>query len=438
MGLGACTINFLAFTNKIGWYDFTGSDGRRSSMEIRSRVSRETHILMNTFTIRFFTRRVADRVTTVALGALAIWIASVCVVDAGFVQTNLVSDIPGLAANTDPNVKNPWGIASSATSPFWVSDNGTGVSTVHNSSGTPLSLVVTIPPAPGASGAGNPTGVVFNGSSDFVVGGTTSPAIFLFASENGTISGWAPPLGTTAAIQVDNSAAGAVYKGVTIGNNGSQNFLYAANFGSNTIDVFNGVFTPTMSPGAFTDPNLPAGFAPFNVQNLGGTIFVTYAKVDPADPEEDLPGPGNGFVDQYDANGTLIRRLISDSVLNSPWGLAIAPDGFGKFANSLLVGNFGDGRINAFDPVTGDFLGFLKDTSGDPIEIEGLWGLRVGNGGDGGDPDKVYFAAGINDENNGLFGSLASTPDSASTLVLLTIAVGAVLWMHQSKRKATL
>ena len=390
---------------------------------------------MNTFTIRSLTRPVGKLVVPITLGVILICIASLSAVQAGFVQTNLVSDVPGLAANTDANLKNPWGIASSATSPFWVADNGTGVSTIYNSSGTPQSLVVTIP-SPAGGGTGTPTGIVFNGSSDFQVAGVGAPALFIFASENGTISGWAPPLATTAAIQVDNSGAGAVYKGLAIGNNGLGNFLYAANFGSNAIDVFNGTYAPATLTGSFTDPNLPAGFAPFNVQNLGGTLYVTYAKVDPTDPEEDLPGPGNGFVDQYDLNGNLIRRLASDGVLNSPWGLALAPSGFGIFANSLLVGNFGDGRINAFDPVTGDFLGSLRDTSGNPIEIEGLWGLRVGNGGNGGDPNKVYFAAGINDENNGLFGSIASAPDSGSTLALLAIGAGSVLSMR--RRKATL
>jgi uncharacterized protein (TIGR03118 family) len=388
---------------------------------------------MNIPTTKYFTRPFGELVGTVMLTVLSLWIGSLSTVQADFVQSNLVSDIAGLAANTDPNLKNPWGIASSPTSPFWVSDNGTGVSTLYDSNGVPQPLVVTIPPAPGGL-TGTPTGVVFNGSSDFEVS-PGAPARFIFATEDGTISGWAPPA-TSAVIKVDNGAFGAVYKGLGIGNNGSGNFLYAANFGSNAINVFNGTYAPTTLAGSFTDPNLPAGFAPFNVQNLGGTLYVTYAKVDPTDPEEDLPGPGNGFVDQYDLNGNLIRRFVSDGVLNSPWGLAIAPSGFGKFANSLLVGNFGDGRINAFDPLTGDFLGTLREPGGNPIAIEGLWGLRVGNGGNGGDPNKIYFTAGINDENNGLFGSIAAAPDTGGTLALLAISSGALLVMRRKLRCA--
>jgi uncharacterized protein (TIGR03118 family) len=229
---------------------------------------------------------------------------------------------------------------------------------------------------------------------------------------------------------VNNNGA-AVYKGLAIGNNGSANFLYAANFKSGAVNVFDAIYAPTTLAGNLTDPNLAAGFAPFNIQNLGGTLYVTYALRDAAG-EDDVPGPGNGFVDRFDLNGNLLNRLISQGPLNSPWGLAIAPPGFGKFANDLLVGNFGDRRINAFDPVTGAFLGFLKDTNGNPIEIDGLWGLRVGNGGNGGDPAIVYFTAGISDEQHGLFGSIA-VPDSSSTLALLAIGAGAVLSMWRAR-----
>ena len=391
---------------------------------------------MSTSIITYFRQRLVELVGPVAIGTLSIWIASPCAAQLAYLQTNLVSDIPGMAANTDPHLVNPWGIASSGSSPFWVSDNGTGVSTLYNTSGTPQSLVVTIPPAPGGVGPGTPTGVVFNGSSDFEVN-PGAAARFIFATEAGTIAAWAPSVGTIAVTKVDNSAAGAVYKGLAIGNNGAGNFLYASNFGSNAINVFSATYSPTSLPGSFVDPNVPAGFAPFNIQNLGGTLYVTYAKVNPADPEEDLAGPGNGFVDRFDTNGNLLNRLITMGPLNSPWGVATAPPGFGKFANDLLVGNFGDGRINAFDPVTGAFLGFLKDTNGNPIEIDGLWGLRVGNGGNGGDPDTVYFTAGISDEQHGLFGSIASSvPDSSSTLALLAISAGAVLSMRPRRRRS--
>ena len=391
---------------------------------------------MSTSIITYFRQRLVELVGPVAIGTLSIWIASPCAAQLAYLQTNLVSDIPGMAANTDPHLVNPWGIASSGSSPFWVSDNGTGVSTLYNTSGTPQPLVVTIPPAPGGVGPGTPTGIVFNGSSDFEVNPGAS-ARFIFATEAGTIAAWAPSVGTIAVTKVDNSAAGAVYKGLAIGNNGAGNFLYASNFGSNAINVFSATYSPTSLPGSFVDPNVPAGFAPFNIQNLGGTLYVTYAKVNPADPEEDLAGPGNGFVDRFDTNGNLLNRLITMGPLNSPWGVATAPPGFGKFANDLLVGNFGDGRINAFDPVTGAFLGFLKDTNGNPIEIDGLWGLRVGNGGNGGDPDTVYFTAGISDEQHGLFGSIASSvPDSSSTLALFAIGAGAVLSMRPRRRRS--
>jgi len=331
----------------------------------------------------------------------------------------------GVAANTDPNLVNAWGIASSATSPFWVSDNGAGLSTLYNSSGTPQSLVVTVPAAGSASG-GTPTGVVFNPTSDFQVF-TGTPAKFIFATEDGTISGWAS--GTQATVKVDNAPTGAVYKGLASGNNGSGNFLYATNFHADAVDVFNGNFTATSLAGNFTDPSLPAGFAPFGIQNIGNTLFVTYAKQDAAG-HDDVAGPGNGFVDRFDLNGNFLGRFASNGTLNSPWGLALAPAGFGTFAGDILVGNCGDGRINAFDPTTGAFLGQLKDTSGNPITIDGLWGLRVGNGGNGGDPNTVYFSAGPNGEADGLFGSLNFVPEPG-TWALITI--GAVLLFARRK-----
>jgi uncharacterized protein (TIGR03118 family) len=329
-------------------------------------------------------------------------------------QTNLVSDIPGLAATTDPNLVNPWGIASSPTSPFWIADNGTGVSTLYNGAGQPIPLVVTIPPPagspPGATAA--PTGTVFNPTSDFVVlqGMASGPSRFLFATEDGTISGWNPTVDLTHAIlAVDNSASGAIYKGLALGNNGTGNFLYAANFHASTVDVFDHNFVETALPGSFSDPLLPPGFAPFGIANLGGDLYVTYAKQD-ADQEDDVAGPGNGFVDVFDTNGNLIRRLISGRPLNSPWGLAIAPSTWGRFAGDLLVGNFGDGRINAFDPTTGEGEGGLRTDGHAPLTIPGLWGLRFGNGGNGGDASTLFFTAGPNDEADGLFGSLTVPP----------------------------
>jgi len=336
---------------------------------------------------------------------------------AAYVQTNLVSDIPGLAAFTDPNLKNPWGISSSPTSPFWVSNNGTGTSTLYNSLGQPFPvaspLVVTIPPSPGAT----PTGQVFNGGSGFALA-PGQPARFIFATEAGTIAGWNPGTNpTNALIEVDNSASGAVYKGLAIGNNGSGDFLYAANFGNGKIDVFGSSFGAATLAGSFTDPNLPAGYAPFNIQNLNGTLYVTYALV--GQGGDDVPGAGNGIVDAFDTNGNLLKRVVTGGSLNSPWGLALAPAGFGEFGGALLVGNFGDGLINAFNPTTGALLGALRDATNNPIANDGLWGLRFGNGGNGGNVNTLYFTAGLNNEQNGLFGSIAAVPEPASAPLLL-------------------
>ncbi|MGE5224033.1 MAG: TIGR03118 family protein [Omnitrophica WOR_2 bacterium] len=331
-----------------------------------------------------------------------------------FNQVNLVSDIPGLALHTDPDLVNPWGLSHSGASPIWVSDNGMGVSTLYNGAGTKLALVVTIPPpagsAPGTTS--KPTGQVFNGTTDFVVTGASGsgPARFIFATEDGTVSGWNPAADPTHAIlAVDNSASGAIYKGLAIGANASGNFLYAANFHAGTIDVFDKDFQPVQLAGSFSDPDIHRGFAPFNIQNLGGKLYVTYAKQD-ADREDDVAGPSNGYVDVFDTDGNLLQRAATRGRLNSPWGLAIAPPSFGAFAGDLLVGNFGDGRINIIDPVSGEFLDQIRDANNRPITIDGLWGLLVGNGGNGGDVNKVYFTAGLNDEANGLFGSLEANP----------------------------
>ena len=328
-----------------------------------------------------------------------------------FQQVNLVSNIPGLALNTDPDLVNAWGISHSATSPFWISDNGKGITTLYNGAGTKQALVVTIPPPTGspAGTISKPTGQVFNGTTDFVVtnGITSAAARFIFATEDGTISGWNPTVDPTHAILgADNSASEAIYKGLAIGSNASGNFLYAANFHAGTIDVFDKNFDQVQLAGSFSDPNIHRGFAPFNIQNLGGKLYVTYAKQD-ADAEDDVAGPGNGYVDIFDTDGNLLQRLATRGRLNSPWGLAFAPASFGAFAGDLLVGNFGDGRINIVDPVTGEFIDQLRDANNRFITIDGLWALIVGNGGNGGDVNKVYFTAGLNHEADGLFGSLA-------------------------------
>jgi uncharacterized protein (TIGR03118 family) len=335
-----------------------------------------------------------------------------------FHQANLVSNIPGLAPVTDPDLKNPWGMSSSATSPIWVSDNNAGVTTLYNSAGQKIALTVTIP-APDGGPGGTPTGTVFNGSTDFVVtqGTKSGPARFLFDTEDGTLVGWNPGVNPTKAIlAVDNSQAvdsagdvGAVYKGLTSGMVGTANFLFATNFRFATVDVFDGHFVQQHWAGAFTDSSIPSGFAPFGIQSIGGQIYVTYAKQD-AEKHDDVSGLGNGFVDVYTTSGELVRRLASGGTLNSPWGLALAPSTFGNFHDDILVGNFGDGLISGFT-TDGRFRGQLKSETNAPIQNDGLWALRFGIGGNNGSPDELFFTAGLNDEADGLFGKITAVPD---------------------------
>ena len=328
----------------------------------------------------------------------------------------LVSDTGG-AAHTDSNLINPWGLASSPTSPFWVADNGTGVSTIYNSTGHPQSLVVTVNPAGAA-----PTGIVFNGNAaDFHVseGGKTGSAAFIFAGEEGTISGWSPAVALGhSVVAVDNSTlgAGAIYKGLAIGSSGGAQFLYASDFRNGMVEQFDSGFHLVRS---FSDPGVAPGYAPFGAQVLGGHLFVTYALQD-ADKEDDVGGAGHGYVDEFNLDGTLVRQLVSEGgPVDSPWGLDIAPSSFGQFAGDLLVGNFGDGTISAFDLTSGTFKGKLLGTDGNPIVLGDLWGLLNGNGGRGGDPGKVYFTAGVSDEAHGLFGALTPVPEPGTWALML-------------------
>jgi uncharacterized protein (TIGR03118 family) len=311
--------------------------------------------------------------------------------------TNLQSDIPGVATHADPNLVNPWGMAvPSPTGPIWVSDNGAGVSTLYSQAdGTARSLIVTIPTAARNKGGGNPTGVVFNGTAFFQVtlNGNSLPGRFIFVSEDGSISGWNPGLDAThAIIAVDNGTNNgtnrAVYKGATLGVANDHNFLYVTNFRSGQVETYDENFKQ-VNPNGFADPNLPAGYAPFGIRNINDQIFVTYALQD-AKRTDDVAGPGNGFVNVFDTSGNLIRRLVSNGNLNAPWGLALV-DG------ELWVGNFGDGRINNYDPTTGAFLETISRADGTPLEFDGLWDLLPLSAG-------VYFTAGIADEEHGLFG----------------------------------
>jgi uncharacterized protein (TIGR03118 family) len=304
-------------------------------------------------------------------------------------------------------------MAFSPTGPFWIVDNGTGSVTVYNSTGQPTPaatpLVVTVPAA-GTIPTALPTGTVFNATTGFQLA-PGMPALFLFASINGTISGWNPQVsGTKAVTMVDNSANLAAYTGLAIGSNNHGDFIYAANFRNGTIDAFNSNFFPASLPGTFSDPGIPVGFSPFNIQNLNGKLYVTYALKNPQ-TGRDLAGPGNGFVNVFDTNGRILQRLVSNGALNSPWGLTIAPASFGNMAGAVLVGNFGNGMINAFDGTTGAFIGTLSNATG-PIVEPGLWSLAIGNGGQGGDANTLYFTAGIGGggaiETHGLFGSISA------------------------------
>jgi uncharacterized protein (TIGR03118 family) len=334
-----------------------------------------------------------------------------------YVQRNLVSDLPNIARFQDPNLVNAWGLSHSPSGPWEVSDNGTGLATRYKGNGMGLPPVVTIPLLGGGPG-GAPTGNVFNGTSDFAVslGGASGPSQFIFATEDGTISGWNPSVDLThAIIAVDRSTVrqgkflGAVYKGLALGQNGPASFLFATNFRFGTVEEFDAQFHLVRS---FTDPVLAADcplpgqcFAPFGIQNIGGSLYVSFALQNKAH-HDDVAGAGNGFVDVFDTSGDLVRRFASQGTLNSPWGLALAPGDFGTFSNDVLVGNFGDGRISAFDPATGAFRGQLQDQNGRAITINGLWGLAFGNGGLAGDTTTLFFASGLNDEADGLFGSI--------------------------------
>jgi uncharacterized protein (TIGR03118 family) len=350
-----------------------------------------------------------------------------------YVVTNLTSDIQGVAPNTDPVLQNAWGVAfTPGASPFWIADNATGCSTLYDGTGvpqppaTPLRVKLPLPggtvPATACQHAdpnnppdptpATPTGLVWNPTSTFLVPNTKLPATFIWDTEDGTISAWTggltPP--DQAVLAVDNSADGAVYKGLVFGTNAHGVFLFATNFGAGTIDIFgpNGDAgfrraTSEEIDGDFTDPQIPAGFAPFGIQNINGDLFVTYAMQD-ATKHDDVAGRGHGFVDIFDTDGHLLRRFASRGALNSPWGVARASFAFGRFSGDILVGNFGDGKINAFDS-DGNFLDTLKDGKGKPVVIDGLWTLTLG-GGRNSSSDTIYFTAGPNDETDGLFGTI--------------------------------
>ena len=332
-----------------------------------------------------------------------------------YAQTNLVSYEPGAAAFADAHLVNAWGLVSSATSPWWVANNGTLTSTLYDGGGVARALVVRVP--------GPPTGVVFNGGAGFVVrsGGSAGPARFIFATEDGKIAGWSPavpppPVSTQAVVAVDDSASAAFYKGLAIASTAAGDVLYATDFRNGAVAVFDSAFAPVRIAGAFRDPSLPAGYAPFGIQTIGARVFVTYALRDAA-AHDDVAGVGNGYVDAFDTAGVVLQRVASKGRMDAHWGLALAPPAFGAFGGALLVGNFGDGKINAFDlgsrSGNGEAiqLGQLHSASGAPLRIDGLWALQFGHGNaNSGSGNSLYFTAGPDGESHGLFGRLEPAP----------------------------
>lgn len=374
------------------------------------------------------TNRIASPLAP-ALAAVALCLATPFLsAQNSFLERDLVSDISGRALVTDPHLVNPWGLVAGPTTPWWVSDAGSGVSTLYTGAGVPQALVVTVP-GPGGS-AGSPTGQVFNGGTAF------SGDRFIFATEEGTIDGWRGALGTMAEVLLDHSPQEAVYKGLALGTVGPNSYLYATDFHNARIDVLGSLGAPALA-GSFADPTIPAGYAPFNIQNIGGQLYVTYAKQD-ADAHDDVAGPGNGYLNVFDLNGNFIRRLTSGGHLNSPWGLAMAPIGFGNLGGDLLVGNFGDGMINAYNPVTGAFIDSLRQGNGDPLQIEGLWGLAFGNGGAAGPTTTLFFTAGIAGpdaiEDHGLFGSISAVPEPSTYFAgIALIGFCGLTWLRRRK-----
>lgn len=314
----------------------------------------------------------------------------------GYSQTNLVADVAGYgAARLDPNLVNPWGISFSATSPLWISANHTSVSLIYDKDGNSV-----IPPVNIQNGSGAPTGQVFNPTTGFIIPGTGKPARFIFAGEDGTLQAWN---GGTAAIEVANrSKNNAVYKGIAMGNDGTGNFLYVANFKKSKVDVFDSTFKFVTKP--FIDHSIPQDYGPFNIRNINGNLYVTYAKHKAPDNMDDQKGPGNGYVDIFSTKGLLLKRFVTKGPLNSPWGIVPAVPGFAPESNAILIGNFGDGRINVFEE-NGDFVGSLKDTTGHDIIIDGLWALE--NNIHNADPLQLYFTAGPVEETHGLFGYIS-------------------------------
>jgi len=343
--------------------------------------------------------------------ALVFGAASLCPAQQ-YQQTNLVSDQSGVAAQTDPNLVNPWGLSRSSGSPWWASDNGTGLSTLYDGSGNAKSLVVTVPAGnPNVSSMGTPTGTLFNGTSGFALA-SGKPALFLFVTQDGTISGWNPGVNATSAVIEVNTWGASAFTGAAFATlpipNGSQStFMYVADFRKRRIQVYDSSFHHvSLMEELFDDDSLPRGFAPFNIQNIGGELYVAYARQD-ADKNNATGGAGMGFVDVFSPFGFFHRRLESGWWMNAPWGMAMAPGDFGIYSHDLLVGQFGSGNIAVFDPVTGAFKDLLRDANNNPITIGGLWDISFGSGAAAsGSATALYFSAGPDGGTHGLFGDI--------------------------------
>ncbi|MBV8124535.1 MAG: TIGR03118 family protein [Paucibacter sp.] len=318
---------------------------------------------------------------------------------AGYVATDLVTDVPlstYASGHTDSHLVNAWGLAFNPQGFAWVANNGTASLTVYDGNGVQQSTIVTTPP--------KPTGLVFNASGDFMVGGSSSQ--FILATTGGLLAAWATGMSQNIAQTVyDGSASGSNFKGLAIGAVGASNYLFAADFHNNAVAIFNGSFQPVAAAGTFKDPSMPAGYAPFGIQAIGNHIYVAYAMQD-SQAKQAVAGVGVGAVDVFDMSGTLIKRLITGSALNAPWGMAMAPSNFGAFSNALLVANFGDGRVNAYDPNSGALLGALSQSNGMPIAIDGLWGIAFGNGINSQPSNTLFFAAGPNSGMHGVYGRI--------------------------------
>jgi len=344
-----------------------------------------------------------DMRTSRLLAPLAVILAIVAVAtvpataepDNSYTVRLLVSNVPGAAVHFDPNLVNPWGLTAGPTSPWWVADNGTDESTLYRADGTQIPLLVQVP--------GHPTGAVF--------WSTTARAIFVFATEAGQIRGWHPSQGNQTVVLADRSGFGTIYKGLAFASTPAGDRFYATDFHNATVDVFDTSFNLVSQPGAFVDSALLIGYAPFGIQTIGARVFVTYAKQD-ENAEDEVPGQGRGFVDAYDTTGNLLVRVARHGQLNAPWGLALAPSNFGRFSGDLLVGNFGDGQINAYEELpNGHFehRGELRTADGKSLTIDGLWALQFGHGAPNNGPtNTLFFTAGPNDESDGLFGTITA------------------------------